>query len=104
VYGEGAARRLAFIRHARDLGFGLTAVRSLLALQDNLEVPCAEASRIASDQLAAVEAHIGRLQTLRVELRRMVGACTNGRAANCRVIEALAQHGKGFSSDHGPTR
>ncbi len=90
MYDEDTVRRLAFIRHARDLGFGLTDVRALLALQDNPEVPCAEASHIAGDQLAAVEARIGRLEALRAELMRMVGACANGRAADCRVIGALA--------------
>ena len=89
-YDEGAARRLAFVRHTRDLGFGIPAVRALLALQDDPEVPCAEASRIAAGQLMAVEKRIVQLLASKTELTRLVGACANGRAADCRIIAALA--------------
>jgi DNA-binding transcriptional MerR regulator len=39
--------RLAFIRHARQLGFEIDAIRTLLALQDNPSQPCATADAIA---------------------------------------------------------
>lgn len=35
LYGEGDLRRLAFIRHARELGFEIDAIRTLLTLQDD---------------------------------------------------------------------
>jgi DNA-binding transcriptional MerR regulator len=91
TYGEDDAGRLAFIRHARDLGFQLSSVRALLVLQDRPEMPCLEASELASAQLAAVENRLSRLILLRDELRRMVHACKNGCVADCQVIEALAR-------------
>lgn len=91
LYEASAQHRLAFVRHARDLGFGIAAVRALLALRDHPGVPCGEASRIAADQLAAVEERIARLLALKDELGRMVGTCANGRSADCRIIEALAR-------------
>ena len=90
VYGDDDVRRLAFIRHARELGFELKAVRELLKLQEQPERSCRTASRLASTQLAAVESKIQRLTRLRDELDRMVKSCKNGRVAECRVIEALA--------------
>lgn len=89
IYGEAAVRRLAFIRHARQLGFSVDAIRSLLALSDNPDGPCQEANALAAAQLADVDAKIARLQALRVELRRMADAGCDGRAGDCRVIEAL---------------
>jgi DNA-binding transcriptional MerR regulator len=89
-YGDADARRLGFIRHARELGFDLAAVRILLALQEQPEASCAMASRIAEDQLEAVESRIARLESLRDELRRMVRSCKRGRVSECRVIDALA--------------
>jgi hypothetical protein len=46
-------------------------------------------SRIAADQLAAVESRIARLSVLRQEQTRMIEGCGNGRVAECRIIEAL---------------
>jgi DNA-binding transcriptional MerR regulator len=89
IYGEEDAGRLAFIRHARELGFELVSVRALLALQERPELSCKAASELASAQLAAVESRLNRLTVLRDELKRMVRACKNGRVVDCRVIEAL---------------
>ncbi|WAJ31275.1 MerR family transcriptional regulator [Antarcticirhabdus aurantiaca] len=89
-YDEADARRLGFVRHARELGFDLSSIRALLALQERPEASCESASRIAQDQLDAVESRIARLLRLRGELSRMVAECGRGRVSECRVIEALA--------------
>lgn len=85
-------QRLNFIRHARGLGFDIAEIRSLLDLADQPERDCAEADRIATGHLAAIEAKISRLEVLREELSRVVGACRGGRAATCRVLEVIADH------------
>ncbi|KKX23790.1 MULTISPECIES: helix-turn-helix domain-containing protein [Hyphomicrobiales] len=100
TYSPADAVRLGFIRHARDLGFDLTSVRVLLALQEQPEVSCDDASLIAQDQLEAVESRIARLLKLRDELRRMISECGRGRVAECRVIEALTTPAKGTLSLH----
>lgn len=89
LYGPEALDRLAFIRHARDLGFPLEAIRDLLSLSDRPDQPCHAADAIAREQLRAVEARIARLTALRTELERMIAQCAGGRIAECRVIEAL---------------
>jgi DNA-binding transcriptional MerR regulator len=89
TYAEQDAGRLGFIRHARDLGFELADVRTLLALQEQPEASCEDASRIAQAQLEAVESRVAKLQNLRTELMRMVSECQRGIVAECRVIEAL---------------
>lgn len=92
-------RRLNFVRHARGLGFDIAEIRSLLDLADNPTSDCADADRIASGHLAAVEGKIARLEALRGELERMVGVCRGGQVATCRVMEALADHSL-CSSEH----
>jgi DNA-binding transcriptional MerR regulator len=91
LYGAEDVRRLTFIRHARDLGFDIAAIKTMLALQEMPQASCEQVSRIASDQLAAVESRIRRLLGLRTELTRMIGECDNGKVANCRIIEVLAE-------------
>lgn len=92
LYGKGAEDRLAFIRHARDLGFPLDAIRDLLSLSDRPDQSCAEADAIATEQLIAVEARITRLTALKSELERMLAQCAQGTIADCRVIETLSDH------------
>ena len=102
-YTTAHADRLAFIRHARELGFPLDAIRELLKLVDKPDQPCERVDRVASDVLADVEAKIARLESLRGELRRMVRQCRHGRVSDCRVIKVLADHTHSncLSHDHG---
>ena len=92
--------RLAFIRHSRELGFGLDAIRELLDLADDPDQPCERADRIATSQLRAVESRIARLVALKGELERMIAQCQGGRVADCWVIEVLADHSR-CQADHG---
>lgn len=91
TYDATDARRLSFIRHGRRLGFSVEEIRSLLALSDEPERDCAEAAAIARQHLRNVEERITRLQTLRVALASVAASCDGGRAADCRVIEAIAE-------------
>lgn len=99
-YGEAERDRLAFIRHARDLGFPLDAVRELIRLSRHPEQSCADADRIAADQLRSVRARIARLKRLESELQRIAHCCGSGTAiGDCQVIEALSDHGQ-CASEH----
>ncbi len=100
IYGQEAVERLTFIRHARELGFPLEAIRDLLSLSDNPEQSCSDADSIAQEQLKSVERRLLRLQRLKIELKRMIKECRGGRVANCRVIEVLGNHALCASDDH----
>ena len=96
-YGPRDAERLAFIRHARGLGFELADIRSLINLAEQPDQDCGEVDAIATRHLDAVEAKMAQLAALKDELGRMVRACRGGSVASCRIIEALGDH-----SDCGP--
>jgi DNA-binding transcriptional MerR regulator len=103
VYGELHRRRLAFIRHSRDMGFSMEAIRDLLRLAEaGPDTPCADADAIARSQLEAVTNRIVRLQSLQAELERMLEAhCST--IGQCRVIEVLADasHAHCVDPHHG---
>lgn len=103
LYTDAHADRLGFLRHARELGFSLDAIRTLLELSDNPDAPCETADAIARARLEEVESRITRLESLKTELQRMLGRCAHGRAADCRVIEVLAaaDHAHCATGDHG---
>ncbi len=91
-YEAADLRRLAFIRHSRELGFDIEAIRTLLTLQDNPSQPCATADAIAQARLAEVVQRIRSLTALKAELELMVEGCRHGKVGECRVIEVLADH------------
>ncbi len=91
-YGADDQDRLAFIRHARGLGFEIVDVRSLLSLAEQPEQDCGEADRIATGHLEAVEKKMGQLEQLRTELQRMISQCRGGQIAECHIIRSLGDH------------
>ena len=92
LYDTEDRKRLTFIRHARELGFSIEAIRELLSLSDNPDTSCERADNIASRQLEEVEQRLKRLKALKKELKRMVAECGHGRVCDCRVIEVLSNH------------
>ena len=101
-YGAAELDRLAFVRHSRQLGFSLEAIRELLDLSDSPERSCAQVDAVAHKQLNEVEARIARLEALRAELQRMISECRLDRVANCRILEVLRDHEECLSDHDRP--
>lgn len=93
-YSEAHLRRLLFIRHARDLGFEVSDIRSLLDLSAQPNQSCAAVDAITRTHLRAIDDKIARLKALRTEVSRMLRECAKGRIAECKVIDVLANQGK----------
>lgn len=92
-FGQPDLERLQFIRHARDLGLPMEAIRDLLELSAHPEAPCNRADEIAATQLKAVQDKIARLKRLESELKRIVAACAHDHVvADCQVLRALGNH------------
>jgi DNA-binding transcriptional MerR regulator len=102
IYQREHADRLAFVRHSRELGFPLDAIRELLDLADDPDRSCDAADSIARRQLRQVESRMARLEALKGELERMIVQCGGGRIAECRVIEVLADHNLCASNHREP--
>ena len=92
LYDGQDVQRLLFIRHARDLGFEVDAIRTLLDLQDNPDQSCVAADAIARARLTDFEHRIAKLLSLKAELQRMLECTAHCRIDQCRVIEILGNH------------
>ena len=102
-YGPEHLQRLQFIRHARDLGFDLDSIRSLLDISSTPQASCHAADSIARAHLDTIRDRIAQLALLQQELERMINECKHGNICDCRVIEVLADHAE-CSTDHGRMR
>lgn len=88
-YREQDLRRLAFIRRARELGFSLDEVRSLLSLADGAD-SCRQARAVAQSHLEATEARLADLQRLAASLRELTRRCDEqGEPGRCPLIDDL---------------
>ncbi|GLS45865.1 MerR family transcriptional regulator [Methylobacterium brachythecii] len=99
-YSSAEVSRLNFIRHSRELGFEVDAIRELLTMNAHPDRSCADVDRIARRHLAEVERRIERLAALRGELNRMLSDCGQGRVGECRVIAVLSDHGQCDDDGH----
>lgn len=81
--------RLTFVRHARDLGFTIEAIRELLALSAHPESPCLGAHEIAARQLQQVKEKMLKLKQLGDELERMSDACHVEQIKDCSLLQTL---------------
>lgn len=98
-YEPDALSRLTFIRHARDLGLSIDAIKDLIVLNANPDMPCKEAHVIANQHLKDLQRKITQLQQLSVELTRITQNCNSDTVGHCKVLEALGDHSS-CKTDH----
>ncbi len=92
-YDQAGLERLSFIKHARDLGFSIEAISSLIELQDHPDRSCQAATDIATAQVSDVRAKIKKLRALEKELLRIADGCDgDGVSEDCYVLASLADH------------
>lgn len=94
LYSDEDLRRLKFIRHGRQLGFSLEAIRELLSIRvDPEHHTCQESKSIVQARLEEVETRITELQMMRQSLQRLNDACcgTAHSSVYCSILEALEQ-------------
>ena len=89
IYDEHHVRRLRFIRRARDLGFTLEEIKSLLALIDEERLTCAEVLAQTAKHLNDVRKKIAELRKMERKLNRLMGECDGDNRPECPIIEAL---------------
>ncbi|WP_299476394.1 helix-turn-helix domain-containing protein [uncultured Roseibium sp.] len=98
-YQETDRERLRFIRHCRDLGLPMPAVRDLIELSQHPDRPCDEADRIAAEQLRSVRERILHLKKLEAELERIAVSCQGDHTVTeCNVLKAFGDHGQCLSN------
>lgn len=98
-YSEQELQQLKFIKHARDLGFSLSDVRTLISLDHQPNASCENAHSIAAKHLESVRSRLARLKRLENELERIVSQSDSGVNDQCSVIKALAEHSQ-CESEH----
>jgi MerR family mercuric resistance operon transcriptional regulator len=88
LYGEADVRALSFIRRARELGFSLDDIRSLLRLALS-KAGCRQFKEIAELRLEEIRGRIRDLGRIAQALDGAVGRCAGDDAPDCAILDAL---------------
>ncbi len=90
VYGLEDTDRLRFVRRARELGFSIEEVRTLLRIALTQSASCEQARMLAAAHLADVRTKIADLDKMEAVLSATVAACERDHDDGCPVITALS--------------
>lgn len=94
-YSDESVSVLRFIRRAKELGFTLKEIKSLLALRLDQTATRPQVRRAASAKLADIESRIADLQRMHAALRRLIDQCHGTGALNgCPILEAIEGTGE----------
>lgn len=89
IYSPDLVQRLKFILRARDLGFAMDEIRSLLSLTDAGTQTCGEVMAKTTQHLADVRRKIADLQRIATTLAQTLIHCSGDAAPDCPILDAL---------------
>lgn len=87
---EGDAHKLAFLAHARSLGFSIEECRALLSLYEDRERASADVKQVATEHLDRIARKIEELQAMRGTLQTLVSRCHGDDRPDCPILDDLA--------------
>jgi len=91
TYGQHDLSVLRFIRNARELGFPLAEVGTLLELWRNRGRASAEVKRLAMAHVAALEEKARALTLMAASLKHLAAHCHGDARPDCPILDDLAK-------------
>ena len=91
LYRDADIHTLRFVRRARDLGFSMKEIQTLLGLWNNRRRASADVKRLALKHVADLEAKIAELQAMRRTLVDLALHCHGDHRAQCPILDDLAK-------------
>ena len=94
-YDEADLRRVEFVRSARNVGFSLEDISTLLSIRVDKDAhSCEQVAAITRRKLGEVEERLRELRSMKKTLGILLDSCCGGpeSAIHCSIMEAL-EHG-----------
>lgn len=88
-YSDADLHRLRFIANARDLGFPIEDIRSLLSLWSDSTRESADVKHIALTRAAELHRKAAKLKSLRRSLLDLAEHCNGDERPDCPIMDAL---------------
>ncbi len=91
TYSQRDVQTLRFIRRARDLGFSLKQIESLLDLWRNPQRTSAEVKALANQHIEQIQQRISQLEGMRSLLQGLMAECHGDQRSECPILDGLIQ-------------
>ena len=91
LYNSEQVNQLRFIRQARNLGFSLIDIQSLLELWQNPERESRAVKLLAQQHLDEIAAKITELQHMQQVLTALSDSCRGDASPHCSILNQLAK-------------
>jgi len=91
LYNSEQVNQLRFIRQARNLGFSLSDIHSLLELWQNPERESRAVKQLAKQHLDEIAAKITELQHMQQVLTVLADSCRGDGSPHCNILNQLAK-------------
>lgn len=88
-YSDADIQRLQFIRRARDMGFSLERIGTLVGLWQNEQRHSADVKALVEQYIAELDESIRQMQAMRDELHDWVDHCHGDERPECAIIDHL---------------
>jgi len=89
-YTEAEVHALRFIRRARDLGFAMDEIATLLGLWQDRSRASSQVKRIAQAHVDDLGARIAAMQAMQRTLQSLVQCCHGDQRPECPILDDLA--------------
>jgi len=90
-YGDIDVHRLRFIANARDLGFPIEEIRTLLGLWSDRDRSSAEVKALAEARAAELSRKVRALEVMRSALIDLVDRCHGDDRPDCPIIRRMEE-------------
>jgi len=89
-YDDTTVHTLRFIRRARDLGFSLSEIATLLGLWRNRRRASSDVKRIALTHVSDLQRRIDEMQSMQRTLKHLAHCCAGDERPDCPILDDLA--------------
>lgn len=90
-YADRDVQTLRFIKRARELGFSIDRIRTLLSLWSDRRRKSATVKKLAEQYIAELDADIAKLQSIRAQVQHLAHCCHGDDRPDCPILDDLAE-------------
>lgn len=88
-YDQNEVERLKFIHRAREVGFSIAQIQTLLTLWDNPCRQCRDVKQLTREHLQFLTEKIAQLEAMRQKLQTWHDHCAGDDNADCAILNHL---------------